>query len=215
MTEKAKQVRKQVDWEALEPHYRAGIRSLKDIGAEFGCSDAAIVKHAKANGWVRDLTAKIQAKAAAKVAAQVSADQVSAEVSARTKQRENQVVEANAEVVAQADLLNRRHVVLGINTAIGQLEEVALLARPDLQEALEAIAQENYNPDKSGRDPTNDLYRYIISLAGRVKMSKELAATLGTYIPMQRKILKLDQEANTNQAAVDEILRKINAGVDD
>lgn len=52
-----------VDWEALEPHYRSGIRSLKELGKEFGCSDAAIVKHAKRNGWERDLSAKIKAKA--------------------------------------------------------------------------------------------------------------------------------------------------------
>lgn len=45
--------RKQIDWDAIEPHYRAGIRSLKDIGAEFEVSDAAIIKHAKRDGWVR------------------------------------------------------------------------------------------------------------------------------------------------------------------
>jgi len=52
-----------IEWDLIEPHYRAGIRSLKDIGKEFGVSDAAIIKRAKRDGWVRDLAAKIQAKA--------------------------------------------------------------------------------------------------------------------------------------------------------
>ena len=59
--------RKAIDWESVEIQYRAGIRSLKDIGNEFNVSDAAIIKRAKRDGWSRDLRAKIQAKAEAKV----------------------------------------------------------------------------------------------------------------------------------------------------
>ena len=55
--------KKDIDWEAVEFHYRAGIRSLKSIGAEFGVSDAGILKRAKRDGWSRDLAAKIRAKA--------------------------------------------------------------------------------------------------------------------------------------------------------
>ena len=39
----SKASRKIVDWDAIGVHYRAGIRSLKDIGAELGVSDAAII----------------------------------------------------------------------------------------------------------------------------------------------------------------------------
>lgn len=44
----------------VEPHYRAGIRSIKAIPAEFGVSRAAIDKHAKKHGWTRDLRPTIQ-----------------------------------------------------------------------------------------------------------------------------------------------------------
>lgn len=91
-----KPARKAVDWAGLEPHYRAGVIPLATLGKEFGCSDAAIVKHARKEGWVRNLQAKVIAKAAAKV----SAAQVSAEVSAKGKVTEKQVVEASAEVIA-------------------------------------------------------------------------------------------------------------------
>jgi hypothetical protein len=47
--------RKVIDWEAVEIQYQAGVRSLKDIGVEFGVSDAGIIKRAKNEGWTRGL----------------------------------------------------------------------------------------------------------------------------------------------------------------
>ena len=98
--------KKLIDWEAVELHYRAGIRSLKDIGAEYGVSDAGIIKRAKRDDWERDLRAKIQAKAEAKV----SASLVSAEVSAQTKASERQIVDANASKIADVRLAHRHDI---------------------------------------------------------------------------------------------------------
>lgn len=67
--------RARVDWDALKPHYCAGVRPLRDIAEEFGCSDAAIVKHAKKEGWTRNLAAKIQDQADRKVAAALVAQE--------------------------------------------------------------------------------------------------------------------------------------------
>lgn len=68
---------KRIEWDLIEPHYRAGIRSLKDIGKEFEVSDAAIVKHAKKVGWVRDTTARsrLKGRAQAGVALDTIADE--------------------------------------------------------------------------------------------------------------------------------------------
>jgi len=41
------------NWEAIKPEYEAGERSLRDIAAEFGVSEGAIRKKAKALNWVR------------------------------------------------------------------------------------------------------------------------------------------------------------------
>lgn len=50
--------KKIIDWETLSVHYRAGIRSLKDMGIEFDVSDAAIIKKARKEGWTRDILTK-------------------------------------------------------------------------------------------------------------------------------------------------------------
>ena len=42
-----KSPRKNIDWEKIEAAYRAGRLSLREIGAEYGCSDTAIRKKAK------------------------------------------------------------------------------------------------------------------------------------------------------------------------
>ena len=115
-----------IDWEAVELHYRAGIRSLKDIGAEFGVSDAGIIKRAKRDDWERDLRAKIQAKAEAKV----SASLVSAEVSARTKVAERQIVDANAQAVAD--------VRLGQRDDIGRAKGITRRLLDELEDSAQA-----------------------------------------------------------------------------
>jgi hypothetical protein len=112
-----------IDWDALEPHYRAGTRSLKDLGKEFGCSDAAIIKHARKEGWTRNLRGKIQAKADAKV----SAAAVAAETG-KTKVTESIRVEVESEVQARVRLSHRTDIQRGkriTNALMTELEEQA------------------------------------------------------------------------------------------
>ena len=54
--------RKGYDWELIEREYRAGVLSIREIAKQHGCSDAAIRKKAKQNGWERDLSAKVAEK---------------------------------------------------------------------------------------------------------------------------------------------------------
>jgi hypothetical protein len=62
------------DWERIELDYRAGVKTLRQIGEEHGISHAAIAKRAKASGWERDLAAKIQAKADTLVTKEVTTE---------------------------------------------------------------------------------------------------------------------------------------------
>lgn len=129
--------KKDIDWEGVELHYRAGLRTLKDIGSEYGVSDAAIIKRAKRDGWERDLKAKIQAKAEAKV----SASLVSAEVSKEARANERVVIEAAATAIARVKLEHRarisRHVEL-LDKLHGELEQETgeLSSRVDLAKKI-------------------------------------------------------------------------------
>lgn len=80
------------DWERIELDYRAGVKTLRQIAGEHGITHAAIAKRAKAQGWERDLSLKIQAKADQLVTKAM----VTKVVTTGTKVSERQVVEANA-----------------------------------------------------------------------------------------------------------------------
>jgi hypothetical protein len=210
MSEAGNSDKRAPDWSSIEREYRAGIRTLRAIAEEHGITHGAINKRAKAEGWPRDLTAKIKAAAQDKVSKAL----VSKSVSKDDLVTERQVVEANAEVVAQADLLNRKDVLLAMTVSRSQLEEVAELGEPDFRARLEWLGEVMDTSTEKRQDKANELYRYIIGLAGRVKLSKEIAAAHGVYIPMQRKILKLDVEGDRNQSNLDALLAKINAATD-
>jgi len=174
--------RKVIDWESVEIQYRTGIRSLKDIGREFDVSDAAIVKRAKRDGWTRDLKAKIQAKADAKV----SESLVRAEVSAQTKIREREVIEANASAVANVLLGQRRDIQRSRNIVMAMMAELEASCGAENAELLASLGDMMRSPDEYGRDKLNDLYQAVVSLPGRAKTMKDLAASLVSLIDKER-----------------------------
>lgn len=213
MTDEAK---KQVDWELVEKDYRAGLKTLRQIAQERGVSHVAIQKKAKQFGWTRDLSEKIQAKAKEKVTKAAVTKQRYQEglETKEAKLTDAQVVDKYSDIVAEVDQIQREDVGLAINNTRSQLHELVALGDPEFRERLEWLGEimDESGPGPNGaykNDKTNELYRYIISLAGRVKMAKELAATHGVYIPLQRKIFGLDQEKQTT-SDVDLLLKRIN-----
>lgn len=205
MAEKKTQApaRAQVDWEAVEIQYRAGIRSLKDIGNEFRVSDAGIIKRAKRDGWVRDLKAKIKAKADAKV----SAAMVSAEVSAQTKAGEAQVIEVESEVQARIRLAHRTDISRFRRLALALLSEIeAETSDLALFEQLGDILRAE---DKNGQDKRNDIYRKVISSAGRIDSTKKLAETLKILVGLEREAFGIADNDKPAQSAGADLLREL------
>lgn len=198
--------KKFIDWELIERDYRAGIKTLRQIGDEHGVSHTAIQKRAKKEDWSRDLTQKVQQKAQDLVAKREVANSVSRE----QKVSDVETVRAYGEIVANIDLSQREDVKAAMANARGLLMELVQLARPEFQEMLEAIAEEFDQSTDRRVDKANELYRYIISLAGRVKMAKELAAVHGVYVPLQRKIYRLDDD-DSKKSSVDDLLEAIGA----
>lgn len=180
--------RKSIDWEAVEIQYRAGIRSLKDIGSEFGVSDAGILKRAKRDGWVRDLKSKIRAKADAKV----SASLVSGEVSAQTKVAEAAVIEAESTVQARIRLTHRTDINRARNLVMSLLGEVESQTNdPELFDRLGELVVD------TGSDAESKLleaYRRVISTPGRIDGMKKLADSLKTLITLEREAYGLAEE---------------------
>lgn len=67
MADEKKTGRKQIDWEMVEREYRAGKLSLREVARNHGCSDTAIRKRARTEGWSRDLSQKIDEEVRSKL----------------------------------------------------------------------------------------------------------------------------------------------------
>jgi uncharacterized radical SAM superfamily Fe-S cluster-containing enzyme len=172
---------KQPDWEAIERAYRAGLLSIREIASTQGITHGAINKRAKRDGWERDLKAKIKAKADALVSKRT----VSTSVSTKTPDTEREIIEVNAEVIANVRMAHRGDISRGRRLTNKLLDELGELMR---------------DPDDNGFDRRNEIYGKVISLPGRSKTMKEMAETLKTLISLERQAYDLDTKSGGNDA---------------
>ena len=144
-----------VDWEAMEPHWRAGIKSKLELSKDFGVSRAAMDKHFGKMGIERDLTARIQAKADALVTKSIVTPSVTQNVTS-----EREIVEANAVQQASIRMTHRakiseaskiceamlgelgtatefRELIMEISNQAGESEELSDKAMAMLRRAME------------------------------------------------------------------------------
>lgn len=196
-------VKRVIDWPAIALAYRANIKSLKAIGAEYGVSDAGILKRANRDGWERDLGARIRAKAEAKVSASV----VSAEVSALTRVSENQVVEANATLQSNIILSHRTDIQRSRKLSMVLLEELEIATSDNA--LLRQLAELMAKPDKNGVDRLNDLYNKIIAMPTRVDSIKKLADTLKTLIALEREAFGIDAREDGGKGNIESVIRRV------
>jgi hypothetical protein len=92
--------RKQIDWERVEIEYRAGKLSLREIAKASGCSEGAIRKRAKTDGWERDLSKRIEEEVRNKL--------VRSEVRKAERVPEKEIIEAVATRSANIVLAERK-----------------------------------------------------------------------------------------------------------
>lgn len=185
---------KQPDWEAIERAYRAGVLSVREIASSCGMSHTAIQKRAKANGWERDLKAKIKAKADSLVAKR----EVATQVASKSVETEREIIEVNAEVIANIRMAHRGDISRGRRLANKLLDELEGLT--DNRQLFEELGELLRSEDDKGQDKRNDLYQKIIDLPGRSKTMKEMAETLKTLIALERQAYDLDTKAGNSDA---------------
>ena len=176
------------DWERIELDYRAGIKTLRQIADENGITHGAINKRAKRDGWERDLSEKINAKADALVSKAL----VSSQVSKEARIAEKQVVDANAQAVADVRLAHRRDIHRARKLTNSLLDELEKQTGPDTLAMLNELGDMLRAPDNNGVDKLNDLYQKVISLPERSRTMKTLAESLQKLVDMEREAFGMD-----------------------
>lgn len=184
---------KQPDWEAIERAYRAGLLSVREIAASCGVSHTAIQKRAKANGWERDLKAKIKAKADSLVAKR----EVATQVASKSVETEREIIEVNAEAIANIRMAHRGDISRGRRLTNMLLDELEGLTE-EQGTLKELIAQLKDNDDVDSA--MLELASKMASLPSRTKTMKELAETLKTLVALERQAYDLDTKSGGNDA---------------
>ncbi|PWK42224.1 hypothetical protein [Pseudomonas sp. OV226] len=188
---------KQPDWERIEQLFRAGLLSVREIASACGVSHTAINKRSKAEGWERDLKAKIKAKADSLV----SKREVSSKVSTETLATERGIVEANAEVIADIRMAHRTDIGRSRRLANKLLDELESLT--DEQGTIKSLIKQFKEGDQEDGEAMADmlaLANKIGALPSRTKTMKELAETLKTLVALERQAYDLDTKAGGDDA---------------
>lgn len=195
VADQAVEGRKRIDWERIEPDWRAGRKSVLQIAADYETetgtkvSHTAINKHFKTLGVPRDLSQKVRDKADALV----SAAMVSGMVSTETNLADSKIIETNAVVVANVQLSQRKDIIRGRALCMSMLAE--LEAESDNPELFAQIGELLAAPDEKGVDKLNEAYRKAISLPQRIDGVKKLAETLKILVGLERQAFGISDNA--------------------
>lgn len=197
------EARYSTDWEAVEREYRTGARSLRDIASEFGCTEGAIRKRAKKDGWDRDLSAKIKQKAEALVR----------KAAVREEVRKSRVTEEREQIQASATMLAEK--------VLEQREDIRQ-ARAAVQKLWKALESELDCPAELadlGKSmavdggTTEALYQAVIGLPQQIKNVKLLADAMKVLIDLERKVLRLDDLPPPNADPLRDLLESLGGRV--
>ena len=178
----------QLDWEAIERDYRAGILTLRELAEIHGGSHVTIARKAKKEAWERDLSARVAARAEALVTrAAVTADETK-----RDPVSDRQAVEATAQVIAAVIL--SQHASIRRNRALSEKLLNELEAQCDNPEMFAQLGELMASPDEKGVDRLNDIYKKVIGLPSRIDSAKKLAETVRILIGLEREAYHMDSD---------------------
>lgn len=195
--------KRKVDWDRIEPDWRAGVKSVQQMADEYteatgiSVTRGGINKHFKELGVERDLAAKVQSKAKAIV----SAAMVSGKVSTETTATDSQIINASAMSVATVRIAHRNDISSSRALVQRMLAEIELQTdSPELFDRLAKLVMDA--PDVETKDEAaarkllQDSFYKVIGLSGRVDNVKKLVDAMKTLVGLERQAFGiLDEEA--------------------
>lgn len=186
-----------VDWNAIEPLFKAGIRSVASIGRQHGVSHTGINKHAEKMGWIRSLKPAVMSR----VEQLVSTGQVSGKVSDKGSFDERAAVETTAQAIAMVQ--GSHQVIARELKTLAQAMLAELMAsslEPEVfvrvRDLLESIGDE---PTTEQKAAMRDAMLSLANLPGRVKTLKDLVELMTKIVGMEREAWGLNTEDGTGK----------------
>lgn len=208
-----------INWTAIEVPYKAGILTIKQIAKAFGCSDAAIIKHAAKNRWQRDelgpqirREARRKAKedqeaanqgqtANLKTPASASASPESERVNSRTLEvshaREQELIEAVARMQADVIGAHKTDVLKAMKVVNGLMADL-----DEYRDHIEEIVADIKTDCKGDRDYRNKARMLrAVDAPSRSTQARALASAMAELVKIERQAFAMDAEGGGAEKA--------------
>lgn len=169
--------RRPIDWEAVEREYRAGQLSVSEIGRQHHVSHTAINKKAKAQGWSRNLAAKVKEA----VSTRLVSDGVSASNARET-------IDAAAARVVEVVRSHRNDIAEGRKLTKALFDELneGTVNRDEIEQAIEQETAGDGNGKRRAR-----MLR-AVALPSRTSVLVGLSSALKNFVALERQAFGID-----------------------
>lgn len=178
--------------------YRSGIKSDRQIAAEWGITHTTVRRWARALGISRDLVLAIQQRTKAKLAHKAAKDAAAEQQEPHRLDRptERAVVEANADLCATVITTHRQDIARArkvLESLLGELEQDSMLTA----EEVESIAAAN----GEASEVQQAAFRRAIGRGARVSDIKALIEALSRVTAMEREAYNLGEDGTPRGGA--------------
>ena len=187
-----------IDWEAVERVYRAGVLSLREIGKIHEVSEGMIRKKAKASGWERDLSERVNEK--------VRTELVRNPVRTANPQTEREIVEEAAATVVHVVRSHRVAISKGKQVVDAMMDQLMgdIESRDELEEEIEVMTAD----DRSGERRAK-LMR-AVSLGNHSTIAVNLSNAMKTFVNMDRQAFNIKDESGAPTSPMADLIASIN-----
>lgn len=193
---KKKEPRRAIDWDGMEEDWRVGHLTLSELSRKYSVSRAAIEKHWKNLGIERDLKSSINAEANSIVQRQETGEE---------KPSQRKIIEANAGIKADVMMMHRKDSARARNLVLKLFGEIESIT--DNVSLFEQLGEVMFDPDDKGTDKQNQIYRSVISLAGRADTAKKLTESLRIAVELERKAHGIKDENDEGGSGIESFLK--------
>jgi hypothetical protein len=154
--------RKNIDWEAIQREYRAGILSVREIASLYGISHVSIIKRAKKfpGQWKRDLTERVRRAVVRKITTEPATNDV-----VTTEGKEEEVVENAADKMM---VVIRQH-----RTSIAKLASIEASFAEELEQLNKPATGKKSEKSVALSTKINALLALVTASEKRQKMERQ------------------------------------------
>lgn len=183
---------KEVDWAGIEREYRSGQRSNRAIGADYGVTEGAIRKQAKAEGWIKGEAHAVRARAH-----QIAAEQTVPGYVPDSPERIEQLAEVGAGI-----LVRHRRDAAVLQSLVQDMAK-QLHHQTHHEDDLAASIRDFFMAKAAENPLAAAVYKqqmntalHAIGLGNRSKTMVNLANAMGKLTEIERKAWSLDDDSD-------------------